>query len=166
LLVHHPSTLEEVRSVTEAFLHHYNEERPHQGRSCGNRPPRTAFPTLPTLPALPQTVQPNRWLQQLHQHAFARRVGSDGCVDVDLQTYYVSKRLAGQPIALVVEAPERSFTVWQGTTPVALLPIKGLFESEELPFEQYAQRMQREAQSQQQRVRWQRRTLYQPSLWT
>jgi hypothetical protein len=41
-----------VREVTEAFLQHYNEERPHQGQTCGNVPPRVAFPTLPTLPAL------------------------------------------------------------------------------------------------------------------
>src|SRR5260221_14154598 len=52
LHVHQPSTLQEVREVTEAFLQHYNNERPHQGRSCGNVPPRVAFPTLPTLPAL------------------------------------------------------------------------------------------------------------------
>jgi len=50
--VHHPSTLQEVREVTEAFLSHYNDERPHQGRACGNVPPRVAFPVLPTLPAL------------------------------------------------------------------------------------------------------------------
>jgi transposase InsO family protein len=52
LQLHRPSTLQEVREVTEAFLQHYNEERPHQGRTCGNVPPRVAFPTLPPLPAL------------------------------------------------------------------------------------------------------------------
>ncbi|MFL5664012.1 MAG: hypothetical protein ACJ8BW_22120 [Ktedonobacteraceae bacterium] len=41
-----------MREVTEAFLQHYNEERPHQGRTCGNVPPRVAFPTLPPLPTL------------------------------------------------------------------------------------------------------------------
>src|SRR5215472_10917772 len=40
LQIHHPTTLEEVRAVTEQFLRHYNTQRPHQGRSCGNRPPR------------------------------------------------------------------------------------------------------------------------------
>jgi transposase InsO family protein len=84
LLVHRPSTLEEVRTVTEQFLHHYNEERPHQGRACGNRPPRVACPVLPQLSPLPTTVQPNHWLQQFHQQAFIRSVGSDGCVMVDL----------------------------------------------------------------------------------
>jgi hypothetical protein len=52
LQLHRPSTLQEVREVTEAFLKHYNEERPHQGRTCGNVPPRVAFPRLPPLPAL------------------------------------------------------------------------------------------------------------------
>ncbi len=52
LQLHRPSTLQEVREVTEAFLKHSNEERPHQGRTCGNVPPRVAFPTLPPLPAL------------------------------------------------------------------------------------------------------------------
>jgi hypothetical protein len=106
LLVHRPSTLEEVRVVTEEFQQHSNEQRPHQGRACGNRPPRVACPELPRLPPLPTTVQPDRWLQQFHQHAFVRTVGSDGCVMVDLHTYYVSQRLAGQPVALVVDAED------------------------------------------------------------
>jgi transposase InsO family protein len=86
LQVHRPSTLQEVREVTEQYMYHYNHERPHQGRSCGNRPPREAFPTLPTLPALPQMVDPDRWLQAIHGQAFVRRVGRDGCLDVDHQT--------------------------------------------------------------------------------
>ncbi|HEY6406624.1 MAG TPA: integrase core domain-containing protein, partial [Ktedonobacteraceae bacterium] len=50
LALQRPHTLEEVQAVTQQFEHHYNYERPHQGLSCGNRPPRTAFPRLPTLP--------------------------------------------------------------------------------------------------------------------
>jgi hypothetical protein len=165
LLVHHPSTLSEVRSVTEQFLHHYNEERPHQGRACGNRPPREACPVLPTLPPLPVTVQPNRWLQHFHQQAFVRSVGSDGCVMVDLQTYYLSRKLAGQPVALVVDAPQRCFAVWQATTHISCLPIKGLLEADEMPFEPYVQMMQREARSQVQRHTFHHRSIYQRSLW-
>jgi hypothetical protein len=30
LQIHHPTTLEEVRAVTEHFLHHYNMERPRK----------------------------------------------------------------------------------------------------------------------------------------
>jgi hypothetical protein len=87
LHVHQPSTLQEVREVTEAFLQHDNNERPHQGRSCGNVPPRVAFPTLPTLPALPERVDPDAWLVPLDQKVYLRHVGRDGCVDVDLATY-------------------------------------------------------------------------------
>lgn len=51
LQIHRPATLEEVRAVTEHFLQHSNTERPHQGRSCENRPPRVAHPALPQLPS-------------------------------------------------------------------------------------------------------------------
>jgi hypothetical protein len=50
LQVHRPATLQEVREVTEQFMQHYNYERPHQGRSCKDQPPRVAFATLPKLP--------------------------------------------------------------------------------------------------------------------
>ena len=81
--------------MTEAFLSHYNNERPHQGRACGNVPPRVAFPTLPTLPALPGRVDPDAWLATLDQKMYLRHVGRDGCVDVDLQSYYIGPE-AGQ----------------------------------------------------------------------
>ncbi len=124
-----------------------------------------ACPALPRLPPLPTTVQPDRWLQQFHQQAFVRTVGSDGCVMVDLHTYYVSQRLAGQRVALVVDAPERCFAVWQATTPISRLAIKGLLEADEMPFEPYVQIMQHEARSQVQRYTFQRRAVYQRSLW-
>jgi hypothetical protein len=52
-----PGTEEEVREVTGTFLLHYNMERPNQAISCGNHPPRVAYPVLPTLPALPEFVK-------------------------------------------------------------------------------------------------------------
>lgn len=78
LRVFRPGTEEEVREVTDAFLTHYNWERPNQARSCGNRPPRVAFPTLPTLPALPEHVDPDAWLAHIHRQAYARRGQSKG----------------------------------------------------------------------------------------
>ncbi len=87
LQIHRPSTLQEVREVTEAFLQHYNHDRPHQGRACSNVPPRVAFATLPTLPALPERIDPEAWLMTLDQKMYLRHVGRDGCVDVDLLTY-------------------------------------------------------------------------------
>jgi hypothetical protein len=111
LQVYRPGTLAEVREVTEQFLHHYNNERPHQGRSCNNQPPRVAFPTLPQLPPLPEKVDPDRWLQTIHGQAFARRIRSDGCIDVDRESYSIRQALAGQHVVLWVNAPEKRFEV-------------------------------------------------------
>ena len=77
--------------MTERFVLHYNQERPNLGRACQNQPPRVAFPTLPVLPAVPETVDPDRWLQTIHGQAFARRIGSDGCVEVDQEPYYIKQ---------------------------------------------------------------------------
>src|SRR5258708_16308157 len=79
LHVHWPETLEEVRRVTEQYQQHYNFERPHQGRACGNQPPRQAFPTLPTLPPLPDMVQADRWLWRYHHPFFPRLIGPYRC---------------------------------------------------------------------------------------
>jgi Integrase core domain len=76
---HQKASLQEVREVTDTFLQHYNYERPHQGRACGNVPPRVAFPRRPSLPALPEWVDPDRWLTILNHQAYLRRVGRDGC---------------------------------------------------------------------------------------
>src|SRR4029453_10084857 len=37
-----PTTVDEVQAVNDWFRPHYNEQRPHQGRSCGNQPPHLA----------------------------------------------------------------------------------------------------------------------------
>jgi hypothetical protein len=62
LALDRPADLEQAKAVTEAFEQHYNMQRPHQGLACGNRPPRTAFPTLALLPPLPAIVDPDGWL--------------------------------------------------------------------------------------------------------
>jgi transposase InsO family protein len=126
LQIFRPATLEQVREVTEQFKQHYNEERPHQGRSCGNLPPSVAFPQLPTLPPLPATVDPDRWLQALDGSAYVRRVGSDGCVDVDLSSYYIGKSRAGQSTTLHIDAASQAFGVWHGTSWIKDVPIKKL----------------------------------------
>jgi hypothetical protein len=89
LQVFHPQTLEEVREVTETFLVHYNTERPHQGLSCGNQPPRVAFPHLPSLPALPFSVDPDAWLASIHGQHFVRKIRQNGTVRIAEGSYYV-----------------------------------------------------------------------------
>jgi hypothetical protein len=60
--VHRPGTLAEVSEFTEAYLSHYNSERPNQARSCGNQPPQVACPAEPSLPQVPETIVTSRWL--------------------------------------------------------------------------------------------------------
>src|SRR5258708_3648174 len=151
--------------VTEAFLQHYNHERPHQGRACGNVPPRVAFPTLPTLPALPERVDPDAWLAPLDQKMYLRHVGRDGCVDVDLATYYIGPQMAGRAVLLQVLAQDRQFAVWSEDQIVKRLPIKGLV-GQEMALEEYLQYIQQEALAAPRRssVRGSR-NIRQPSLW-
>jgi transposase InsO family protein len=165
LQIHRPGTLQEVREVTERFVQHYNHERPHQGRSCQDQPPCVAHPTLPVLPPVPQTVDPDRWLHHLHGQAFARRIGSDGCVEINQEAYYIKQQLAGHQVVLFVNAPEKLFEVWHEGTLIKQLPIKGLYGGE-LPFERYVTLITQEARSEQRRKSAIRRSFQQLRLWT
>ncbi len=137
LAVEHPGTLGEV---TAAFAQHYNYERPHQGLACGNRPPRVAFPTLPELPAVPDLVDPDRWLQVRDGLHLVRKVRRDGTVRVDLTSYYVSRALAGQHVALHLSAPKHAWLVVQEYQVLKTLPLKGLM-GQALRFEAFVQLM-------------------------
>lgn len=151
--------------MTEAFLHHYNEERPHQGRACGNVPPRVAFPTLPPLPKLPERVDPDAWLATLDQKMYLRHAGRDGCVDVDLATYYIGPQVAGCTVLLQVEAQNHQFAVWHQDQIIKRLPIKGLV-GQEMALNDYLQYMQREALAAPRRSSARgSRKVRQPSLW-
>ena len=148
LAVHRPGTLEQVREITGQFAQHYNDERPHQGRSCGNRPPRTAFPTLPKLPPVPDIVNPDRWLQSSDGLHVVRTVNRQGMVSIDLKDYYVGQALAGQRVALHLSAKTRSWLVIQGTQLLKALPLKGLYGTA-LPFEQFVHLMMQQARAEQ-----------------
>jgi hypothetical protein len=159
-----PGTEEEVREVTEAFFLHDHTERPNQALSCGNRPPRVAYPHLPTLLALPDEVDPDRWLESLHGQAFARRIQPNGTVEVDRRAYYLKHTLAGQQVVLVVNAPERVFEVFLGRAHLKSVAIKGLV-GQPLPFGAYATRMREEARSEYRHWLQQHRGWRQPSFW-
>ena len=161
LLIHRPGTLEEVRSVTETFVQHYNTQRPHQGRSCRNQPPCQAHPVLPSLPPLPASVDPDAWLNAIHGRTYARRVKSDGRVSVDGTSYYVKQALAGQLITLRVNATQRCFEVMQQDTLIKQLSIKGL-QGTLMPLEDCIALMQEHARSEErQRLMKLRRTQFQ-----
>jgi hypothetical protein len=125
IIVHH-TTVEEVKSVTEAFQWHYNQERPHQGRSCRNQPPAVAHPVLPKREALPERVDPDGWLNALDGRWYPRRVKRDGSIKVDGTSYYIKQALASHHIMLRLNATTRCFDVFEGEVFLKSIPIKGL----------------------------------------
>ncbi len=165
LQVERPQTAEAVREVTDAFLEHYNWGRPNQARTCGNVPPRVAFPVLPTLPQLPEVVDPDRWLDAVDGQSFARTVRPNGSALVDLHPYYIGRAWVGRQVVLVVNAAERTFTIWHGGDRLKQIPIKGVC-GHSLPFEEYAARMCEEARSEYRRWLQAHRRLRQAPLWT
>lgn len=147
LSVQCPRTLAEVRQVTAEFEQHYNFQRPHQGLSCGNQPPRVAWPTLPLLPPVPDIVDPDRWLMHCDGLNVVRTVSRHGSVRVDLHDYYVLRALAGQRVTLVVRAAQRSLSVIHQGQRVKVLPIKGLHAAA-LAFEDFVRLMSQQARAQ------------------
>jgi Integrase core domain len=164
LEVFRPGTLEQVREVTETFEQHYNRERPHQGRACRNQPPAVAFPRLPPLRQLPARVDPDGWLPAIDGTSYVRRVGSDGCVNVDLEPYYIGKQWHGQYVNLQVNAFLRSFQVWHATTQIKILPIKNLVGNV-LPLQAFLDLMQEAALSDARREPPHHRGLRQQAFW-
>jgi transposase InsO family protein len=83
LQVERPGDCDTVQTVTAAFRQHYNFERPHQGVSCHNQPPRVACPVLPARPSVPELVDPDRWIDALDGQHFVRKVQRDTSVRID-----------------------------------------------------------------------------------
>lgn len=152
-----PTTLEEVRTATEAFGQHYNQQRPHQGRSCRNQPPAVAHQVLPKRPALPEIVDPDRWLSALHGRWYPRLVKKDGRIQVDGIYYYIKAELAGHHIMLHLNATARCFDAFRGAQFIKSVPIKGLY-GKLMPLEEYIDLMRERARSEErQRLLRQRR---------
>jgi hypothetical protein len=144
LRVHRPATLERAREVTAAFRQHYNEARPNQARSCGNRPPLVAFPDLPPRPPVPNEVDPAAWLRPVDGRQYARTVQANGMVVVEHRRYYLSRTLIGQRVTVAIATEDRSLVVRHRGTVVKRLPPRGLREGH-LPFDQFVDLMAEEA---------------------
>jgi len=153
---HRPATLSQVREVTDTFVEHYNWQRPHQGIACGNRPPRVAFPELPSLPRVPDVVNVDAWLSWIDGEHVVRQVNRQGCVKVDLRTYYISSKLAGQAVTLCIHASEGCLQVVHPQLSHRSLPLKGLHQRC-LSYQDYVELMQREASTQQRLLALQKR---------
>ena len=146
LQVHRPGTLSEVSELTEAFLTHYNDQRPTQARSCGNQPPRVACSAFPRLPTVPQTVDPDRWLVQINKRAFARTIRAGGDLTINRRRLRCEPNLRWHRVTCWVNAAEKRFEIWQPGRLKKSLPIKGL-PGKRMPFEDYVELMKREARS-------------------
>ncbi len=147
LALDRPADLEQAKAVTATFEQHYNFQRPHQGLACGNRPPRTAFPTLASLPSLPTTVDPDSWLRQLDGLHLERKVDGHGMVSIDLKRYYVSSQLVGHHVVLHLDGKARCMQVLFEQQVVKSLPLKGLV-GHMLSFEQFLIHMLHQARAQ------------------
>jgi transposase InsO family protein len=148
LLVHRPENEAEVREVTTAYKEHYNHQRPHQGRPCGNQPPRVAFPELPALPSLPVMVDPDSWVMAVDKEHFTRKVRSDGAISVDKYDYYVGSAHADQYVLVRLDGPKRELVVLYKEKEIKRLAIKGLYKKA-MSMEEYRPLIIEEARSEQ-----------------
>ena len=144
LRIYRPHNLETAVGVTAAYQRFYNEERPHQGISCANVPPRVAFPQLPTLPPVPAVVDADRWLHTYDGHSFVRKVMANGQVVVADTPYYVKVALAKQRVALRLDAAAGQFVVEAAGQVVQHLAIKGIGVGT-VPFATFVERLCAEA---------------------
>jgi hypothetical protein len=164
LQVHRPATLSEVSELTETYLCHSNNERRNQARSCGNQPPRVAYPAEPSLPKVPETVDPDRWLVQINRQAFARRMRANGTLTINREDDYVSRGLAGQRVTCWVNAAEKRFDICQPAGRIKSVPIKGL-SGKTMPFQDDVGLMKQEARSEYQHYLRTHPRLTQGRLW-
>jgi hypothetical protein len=142
-----PTTLLEVQDMNRDYRYHYNYQRPNQALSCGNQPPRRAFPDLPPLPPVPDIVDPTRWLDSLHGQTFKRRVDAAGTIRLDKHRYYIGQDRHKQTVLLQMDAPQRQVNVLVEGEVIKTLPLKGLTE-QPMSFDQYVSLIQAEAVSQ------------------
>jgi transposase InsO family protein len=153
LLVHDPRTEEQVREVNARFVQHYNHQRPNQARSCGNQPPRVAFPDLPSLPKMPGLVDPDAWLAHVDGLHFMRKIRANGSIRLDDVSYYIKQALAGQYVDISIDASAQELIIWHQHQPLKRLALKGL-SKRLVPFEQFVTMMGQLARSEQRRQEW------------
>jgi hypothetical protein len=146
LQIHKPTDVAHAREVTADFVTYYNTERPHQGLSCANRPPRVAYPALPPRPSVPLIIDPDRWVSLLDGHCYSRKVQHDTSVSVDGYPYYLTADLVGQLVVLRIAAATREFVVEHHGHEYKRLPLKGLCHRL-LTFDDYVAYMAQEARA-------------------
>jgi transposase InsO family protein len=146
LQVRRPTDLVQAQAVTAWFVQHYNSERPNQAWSCGNRPPRVAFPVLPPLRPLPDFIDPDAWLQRVAGRTYVRRINHNGTIKVDTHVYYIKRAFAGQQVSVSVDVANGDLVVQLHQTTVKRLPIRGL-QRQLMPLEEFVTFMLAQAHS-------------------
>jgi hypothetical protein len=127
LAVHNPDSPGRVKEVTEQYRHHYNTQRPHQGKSCHNQPPAVAFPEFGPTKSLPLMVDPDSWLLAVNGEHFTRKVGSTGAISLDKYDYFVGREHAGKYVVVKVEAKSKELAIYHKERLVKRLAIRGLY---------------------------------------
>ena len=141
-----PSSVEQAGTQLSAYRTFYNAERANQALSCANQPPLMAFPHLPALPPVPEVVDPDRWLETYDRRIFRRWVTTNGTVMVDKYTYRVGVALAGQRVALHLDAPQRQLHVQHRGNRLRPLLVRGMVDTP-MSFQAYLSMMLEEARS-------------------
>ena len=141
-----PHTLEEARMTTTSWIDHYNQERPNQALSCGNLPPRTAFPQLPQLSPAPAQIEAAGWLNGMDGFHVERKVSARGMVHLDLHSYYVDVHRKGQRVTLQLQAESREVSIWHETTFLKSVPLRGQI-SGSFSFERFVEQMAHQARA-------------------
>jgi len=146
LLIHLPENLAATIEVNQRYVHHYNFERPNQAITCENQPPRLKFPQPPQLPKVPETIDPDRWLAEMHGKTYKRRLSRDGRFQLGNQTYYVQKQLHGRYILIWIDGQQRELSIFANRKLIKKIPIKGL-QNRMMNFPEYLDWMCQEAVS-------------------
>jgi transposase InsO family protein len=146
-----PATLAEAIVYLAWFEQHYNEERPHQGPTCNNQPPRTAHPVLPERPTVPTQVDPNAWLWHYDGNVLTRRVQRDTSISVGDERYYVRQELVGHQVQVRIAAATKELVVLHEQREVKRLALKGLAPQQALPFDAWVTQLQEAARTGQRR---------------
>jgi len=105
---------------------------------------------------VPDVVNADAWLAWVDGEHVVRQVNRQGFVKVDLRTYYVSSKLAGQAVTLRINAAERCLQVVHPQEYRRSLPLKGLHQRS-LSYQDYVELMQQEASTQQRLLALQKR---------
>jgi len=91
-------------------------------------------------------VDPDRWLQAVHQRVYRRWVNSNGTVQVDHHTYRIGTGYSKQLVLLHVDARQQVFHVILDGQLVKQLPIRGLY-SEPMDLDVYLTVLRGEART-------------------